>query len=204
MSTPSAKTSLTGARRLGGRLGWLAGSSLAVSLFLSGGPGCFLQDPLQRAEVEALGPEDPAVAVGPLHRPGQPCAACHRSDGPASPFVAAGTIYRDPVTTIAVADVEVLLIDSLRKSFTTKTNCVGNFYVRPGEFRAVSPFWTSVQLGEFPFEMESPIHREASCAKCHFDPAGVASAGHVFIADDETTFASIPLRPCGPGDGVSR
>lgn len=177
---------------------------LAVVLAVGLGPGCFLQDPLHRAEVESLGPEDPTVAVGPLHRAGQPCAACHWSEGPASPFVVAGTIYRDPVTTMAVADADVVLVDSLGTSFTTKTNCVGNFYVRPAEFRPVFPLWTSVQLGQFPFKMASPIHREASCAKCHFDPAGAATAGHVFVADDETTFASIPMRACGPADEVGR
>ena len=164
----------------------------------------FLADPLHRAEMESLGPEVPGVDRGPLHRPGQPCAACHRPDGTAPPYVAAGTVYRDPVEKVAVADAEVVLTDSVGTVFTIKTNCVGNFYVKPSEFKAVPPFWTSVQLGPFPFEMASPIHREASCAKCHTDPVGPAAAGPIFVPDDEGTFSSIILRPCGPEDAVIR
>jgi hypothetical protein len=116
----------------------------------------------------------------------------------------AGTVYRDPWATIAVADAVVDLIDSVGNPFTTKTNCVGNFYVQSWEYRPVPPFWASVQLGEFPWKMASPIHREASCASCHLDPVGPASAGHIFVTDDDTTFSSVPLRPCGPADGITR
>lgn len=179
---------------------------LACGGMLACGGSDFLRDPLLDAEVAALGPEDPAVLIGPLHRPGQPCAACHRPDGVAGAYVVAGTVYRDPLATIGVADVAVALIDSNGRTFTTTTNCVGNFYVRPSEFSPKPPMWVSVQVTAipFPFKMESPIHREASCAACHFDPAGPNSAGHLFVADDPTTFASIPLRPCGSADGVSR
>jgi hypothetical protein len=181
--------------------GWLA---LGICVAAACGDEGFLGDPLHRAEMRSLGPEDPGVAPGPLHRPGQPCAACHRPDGTAPPYVAAGTVYRDPAEKIAVADAEVVLTDSVGTVFMIKTNCVGNFYVRPSEFKAALPFWTSVQLGPFPFEMASPIHREASCAKCHYDPVGPASAGHIFVTDDESMFSSIVLRPCGPEDAVIR
>ena len=177
---------------------------LLVALSLWVGCDNFLDDPLHRSEMEALGPEDPAVAVGPLHRAGQPCGACHRPDGVAGSFLAAGTIYRDPVSAVGVGDAEVVLIDSAGSQFSIKTNCVGNFYVRASEFQPVLPFWTSVQLGEFPYKMASPIHREVSCAKCHFDPAGPASAGHVFVADDETTFSTIPVRSCDASDQQAR
>jgi hypothetical protein len=177
---------------------------LAVAL-VSGCTGGDFLDPLHSAEVAALGPETAGVPEGPLHRPGQPCAACHGGDGPGKPqMVAAGTVYRDPLQTIAVADTVVVLIDAAGKTFMTTTNCVGNFYVKSSEFQPTPPMWTSVQLGEFPWKMESPIHREASCAKCHFDPVGPSSAGHLFVTDDETTFSSIPVRPCGSADGVSR
>ena len=171
-------------------------------------PGCGnyspLGDPIHDAEREALGPEDPNVPEGPLHRPGQPCAVCHR-DGAEDPvFVFAGTVYRDPMEKISVADATVLLTDAAGHTFMTKTNCVGNFYVKANEFVPTWPVWTSVQRIEFPWTMESPIHREASCAKCHYDPAGAASAGHVFVTDDETTFASITSRPCGASDGIAR
>lgn len=178
---------------------------VAACVLLAGcGDDGFLADPLHRSEMERLGPEDPAVARGPLHRPGQPCGACHRPDADAPDYLVAGTIYRDPVASIGVADAEVVLTDSAGKTFTIKSNCVGNFYVRPNEFPAVFPLWVSVQLGEFPFKMASPIHREASCAACHSDPVGPASAGHVYVTDDETMFSSIPVRPCGPEDAKVR
>jgi hypothetical protein len=164
----------------------------------------FLQDPIQRARIDALGPEDPAVKVGPLHRPGQSCAVCHQSGGTAESYMAAGTVYRDPVGLVPVADVAVVLIDAAGKTFTTTTNCAGSFYVKSSEFQPEYPFWVSIQLGEFPWKMDSPIHREASCTECHFDPAGPSTAGHVFLTDDDTSFAMIPLRPCGPQDESSR
>jgi hypothetical protein len=171
-------------------------------------PGCGgfnpLGDPVQDAERDALGPEAPNVPKGPLHRAGQPCAVCHREGGEDPTFVFAGTVYRDPMETIAVADAMVVLTDAAGHTFMTTTNCVGNFYVETGEFVATPPVWASVQRIDFPWKMESPIHREASCAKCHYDPIGPASAGHLFVTDDETTFASIPTRDCTAADGTTR
>ena len=191
--------------RLAGRVIWGASLPCAIVMALgSCGAPDFLQDPLERAKVAALGPEDPAIPVGPLHRAGQPCAVCHRAGGLASPHTASGTVYRDPLARIAVADVAVTLRDASGRTFTTKTNCAGSFYVKDTEFAPTYPLWVSVQLGEFPWEMSSPIHREASCAACHVDPAGPTSAGHVFLTNDDTMFATIPLRPCMAQDSVSR
>lgn len=163
-----------------------------------------LGDPVQDAERQALGPEAPNVPQGPLHRAGQPCAVCH-SEGEEDPtFAFAGTVYRDPIEKIAVADAMVVLTDAAGHTFMTTTNCVGNFYVKTGEFAPTPPVWASVQRIDFPWKMESPIHREASCAKCHYDPIGPASAGHLFVTDDETTFASIPSRECTAADGTTR
>ena len=84
----------------------------------------------------ALGPEAPNVPKGPLHRAGQPCAVCHRDGGEDPTFVFAGTVYRDPVEKIAVADAKVVLTDAAGHTFMTTTNCVGNFYVKTSEFSA--------------------------------------------------------------------
>ena len=178
----------------------LAVSSLA--------PGCAwfdpFGDPVPDAERAALGPEDPNIPKGPLHRAGQPCAVCHYEGGENPTFVFAGTVYRDPKAKIAVADAMVVLTDAAGHTFMTTTNCVGTFYVKTGEFQPTPPVWTSVQRIDFPWKMESPIHREASCSKCHYDPVGPASAGHLFVTDDETTFASIPSRDCTAADGRTR
>jgi hypothetical protein len=161
-------------------------------------------DPIEDADVAALGPEAPNVPIGPLHRPGQPCAVCHREGGKAPAFAFAGTVYRDPVEKVAVADATVMLTDAAKHTFMTTTNCVGNFYVKASEFQPTPPVWTSVQRIDFPWNMDSPIHREASCAACHFDPAGSASAGHLFVTDDPTTFSQISPRSCGAADGTPR
>jgi hypothetical protein len=180
-------------------------ASLAAASWLAGcGEPQFLQDPLERSEIAALGPESPTVPAGPLHRPGQPCAVCHRDGGTATAYSAAGTVFRDPLSTVPVADVAVVFTDSAGQRFSTKTNCVGNFYLRPSELTPVFPMWVFVQFGPFPWTMDSPIHREASCAACHFDPAGPASAGHVFLTDDVTSLISDPVRACTPEDGTSR
>ena len=67
--------------------------------------------------------------------PGQPCAVCHRDGGEDPTFVFAGTVYRDPVEKIAVADAKVVLTDAAGHTFMTTTNCVGNFYVKTSEFQ---------------------------------------------------------------------
>jgi hypothetical protein len=187
------------------------GTNVLIAFLLAASPiapGCAgfdpFGDPVQDAERAGLGPEAPNVPQGPLHRPGQPCAVCHYEGGEDPTFAFAGTVYRDPVEKIAVADAMVVLTDAAGHTFMTTTNCVGNFYVKTGEFQATPPVWASVQRIEFPWKMESPIHREASCAKCHYDPAGPASAGHLFVTDDETTFASIPSRECTAADGTTR
>ncbi len=178
---------------------------LAASSIASGCAGFDpFGDPIQDAERDALGPEAPNVPQGPLHRAGQPCAVCHREGDEDPTFAFAGTVYRDPVEKIAVADAMVVLTDAAGHTFMTTTNCVGNFYVKTGEFQSTPPVWASVQRIDFPWKMESPIHREASCAKCHYDPVGPASAGHLFVTDDETTFASIPSRECTAADGITR
>lgn len=177
---------------------------VAAWLTLAIASGCAGFDPLVDAEMAALGPEAPGVPEGPLHRPGQPCGVCHREGGEDPVFAYAGTVYRDPIEKIAVPDATVVFIDAGGRTFTTTTNCVGTFYVKRGEFLATPPVWVSVQRIEFPWKMESPIHREVSCAKCHYDPLGPASAGHVYVTDDETTFASIPTRACTPADGTPR
>ena len=184
------------------------GTTVLVACLLAASSGCAgfdpFGDPVLDAERDALGPEAPNVPQGPLHRAGQPCAVCHHEGGEDPTFAFAGTVYRDPMEKIAVADAMVLLTDDAGHTFMTTTNCVGNFYVKTGEFQATPPVWASVQRIDFPWKMESPIHREASCAKCHYDPIGPASAGHLFVTDDETTFASIPSRECTAADGTTR
>jgi hypothetical protein len=85
-----------------GVMNGLVGLLLLPTLAAAVGCGNFdpFSDPILDADKAALGPEDPNVPEGPLHRAGQPCAVCHRDGGEDPTFVFAGTVYRDPVETI--------------------------------------------------------------------------------------------------------
>ena len=158
-------------------------------------------DPENARAVDALGPEDPQVPKGPLHRPGQPCLLCHGADRDAPIFSVAGTIYRDNTSAVPLSDAEILLIDSAARRFTAHANCVGNFYVRPGEFEPVWPFWVAIRQGANDTTMASPVHREGSCATCHFEPAGPDTAGRVYLTSDDLIVPMIPTRACRPDEG---
>jgi hypothetical protein len=180
----------------------MSGSVLAITLLglvTSGCDGSILTlDPVQKAMRERLGPENPAVRIGPLHRPGQPCSLCHTGSGDAPAFSVSGTVYRDNQSAVALADVIVQMIDIQGAKFSTRTNCAGNFWLTPREFAPRWPVWVTLELGENKIDMESPIGREASCAACHLDPPGQASAGRVFLTDDPVVVPTITPRPCNP------
>jgi len=158
-------------------------------------------DPEHQLAIEALGPEDPKVPVGPLHRPGQPCMLCHDVGAGAATFNIAGTVFRDNTSTTPLTDADVLLVDSAANRFTAHSNCVGNFYVRASEFEPVWPFWVTVRQGSNDSAMASPVHRERSCAACHFNPVGPRTAGQVYLTSDDFVVPMIPVRACRPNEG---
>lgn len=124
------------------------------------------------------------MPVGPLHRPNQPCVLCHREGGLAEPYSVAGTVYFEKGSDKAAAGAEVVLLDDKGRKHTARTNCAGNFFVRPGSFTPHYPLWATLRVGDFTRDMESAIFREASCAGCHSTPAAPHSAGPVFVTDD--------------------
>jgi hypothetical protein len=140
-------------------------------------------DPLRENAVEALGGEQPGVAPGPLHRPGQPCAVCHSEEGDAPAFVLAGTVFRTP-TSGPLAGATVRFIDATGAQYATRSNCVGNFFVRKAEFDPKRPLWVKIEHEGKSIEMRSAIFREASCAACHEDPPRPDKVGRVYGAED--------------------
>src|SRR5438552_16958685 len=76
---------------------WLSRIALATCLLGTAGLGGSANlNPVHRAGVNNLGPErdDLYPPESEFHRPGEPCALCHSSDGPAdNEFVLAGTIF---------------------------------------------------------------------------------------------------------------
>jgi len=141
-------------------------------------------DPVREEAIAALGGEAAGVEPGPLHRPGQPCLVCH-DGGEVSAFSVAGTVYARAEGTVPVAKVTVELLDADARLFKAVTNCAGNFFVRPDQFQPRYPLWVTLAVGEERLDMESPVFRDGSCASCHGDPKGPASAGHAYFLLDE-------------------
>lgn len=181
--------------------------SLLVGLALLALVGACGDKELAR-EVDAQGNEVAGVPRGPLHRAGQRCAACHRDGGEAGahPFSLAGTVFAQPARQVGVADVEILLSDSDGSKFVARTNCVGNFFVRPEEWQPHYPVIVDVQKNGVRREMSSVIGRADDCATCHkvavTDP--FADVGHVYLfGTDEPGLPdgdpSCPVDPVRPG-----
>lgn len=146
--------------------------------FLAALPGC--EDPVSAEAMAALGPEDPAVPPGPLHRPGQPCLVCH--DGAAArAFSLGGTVFWGPDSDVPAPATEVLVIDDAGVRFTAVTNCAGNFLVRREEYEPIYPLWVALRRGSASIEMDSPVRGDGSCAGCHGLDPGPSSAGRVYL-----------------------
>ncbi len=168
----------------------LAGATVALALALA---SC--GDPVHDDAIAALGPEAPNVPPGPLHRPGQPCAACHRDGGPAVPFSLAGTVYATATSPKPAANVTVMIFDATLALTTFTTNCAGNFFARASDYAPKFPIWATLRAGRIQRDMDSPAYREGSCAACHTASVGPASAGPVYLIDDPGT-QSLPPGQC--------
>jgi len=171
----------------------LARSRLLDALLLALLVAC--GDPVHDDAVAALGPETPGVEKGPLHRPGQPCVLCHSAAGGQQPFVLAGTVYVSADSRTPIDGAQVKVIDSLNHELVTSTNCAGNFFIRQQDFSPTAPLWINMRRDAVLRVMNTPIYREGSCAGCHFDPQGPASAGHVYLIDDPTV-EKAPVSQC--------
>jgi hypothetical protein len=136
-------------------------------------------DPVQSTRIEALGSERSGVAKGPLHRPGQPCVLCHDGSGPRA-FSVAGTVYSADGSSAAAAGVRVELTDSTGATFTTASNCAGNFFVEPADFTPLYPMWVALETAGERIEMDTPVARDGSCASCHARESSAASPGVVY------------------------
>ncbi len=160
-------------------------------------------DPVHAQQVQDLGPEDPAVAPGPLHRPGQPCTVCHSTEGPASSiFTVAGTVFDSPEGPGAPG-VEVRMDDSKRSSLANlgklTTNCAGNFFVRPFQWTPIFPIIVAIQSSGRTRAMQGHVSREGSCSACHKTRAFVDSAGRIQLSDLKREAAPLPQR-CQDGE----
>lgn len=143
--------------------------------------GC--ADPVHDDIVRSLGPEDPNVGPGPLHRPGQPCLACHGTEGPASQFSVGGTVYAVRDQPNAAAGALVQTEDIGGNYWTVQTNEVGNFYVAEHDYAPVFPIKLTVLTADLTVsqQMQTYAARDGSCADCHLNPRSRSSVGPVYL-----------------------
>ena len=141
-------------------------------------------DQVHAQDVAALGPESPGVAKGPLHRPGQPCLACHGGSGPASAqFSVGGTVYLTQGGGAPAPGTQVMIEDIDGQVWTVTANAAGNFFVTVSDFAPHYP--TQMQVtssdGSVSQQMLTHVGRDGSCADCHTPTAEPTSPGPVYL-----------------------
>ena len=124
------------------------------------------RDPALDDKINNLGKETSGIPVGEYHRAGQACAACHVDGGPAGskPFTVAGTVFAGTNRLVGVASVTIALRDSENTTppNEVKTNCVGNFFIRPQDWQPKFPITVAISKG-VARKMNTVIGRAASC-----------------------------------------
>ena len=153
-----------------------------LALAVGSGSACGM-DPVHDGAVAAQGKETTGVPIGEFHRAGQPCVVCHEEHGPASSslFTVAGTIFAGPNGTVGVDAASVQMTDAKGSKYEAKTNCVGNFFVKPSQWDPAFPILVRVTKGAAKRSMKSAIGREPSCSNCH-----------VRVIDDNNQYGSMP------------
>jgi hypothetical protein len=144
--------------------------------------GCV--DETHDLQVQALGGEDPNVPTGPLHRPGQPCLACHGGSGPAHfHMTIGGTVYAYGNQTTPAVGATVVIEDIAGAFGTAMSNQAGNFFIAASEWQPTFPIIVpQVTLGAVSQQMQTHVGRDGSCATCHFDPPGPACQGRIYVS----------------------
>jgi hypothetical protein len=161
---------------------------LMVSAFFM---GC--DDPYKDNLIEELGEEQSGFSPSEIHRPGQPCLACHseyQGDEPLMTF--GGTLFAEPVSgvdLVLVAGFIVRLIDTRGKTIDVKTNKCGNFFLTQDQFEPEYPVRAEIFGPQSPGSdsivqlrtMSSRISRDGSCGTCHIHPASPYSPGVAYV-----------------------
>lgn len=149
-------------------------------------------DPYRDRLIDGLPDEEPNFAPNELHRPGQPCLACHSTYGGETPYSVAGTLF----TTAKLDELPAMLQgytvrvhDSEGRSKDAVSNACGNFFITRDEWEPAFPLLVEILSGEVggtdplvPVStMGSRIAREGSCAGCHLGRPSPLSPGFVSI-----------------------
>ncbi len=172
--------------RLSLRARGIVATTLAVlTLGLATALAASCGNPVVDDKIAALGGEQPGVAQGAFHRPGQPCLLCHSKYYGAKPeFAVAGTVFADLKSFNTVENVDVVLTDAIGDTHTATTNCIGNFFITTDTWNPQFPIAAEIRYpvydaqGEMTKDdqgnpirkvkaMGSYINRDGSCASCH-------------------------------------
>jgi hypothetical protein len=94
--------------------------------------------------------------------------------------------------TRALSGAVVTLTDAKKSVHRLTTNRTGNFLVDASTWQPVYPMLVSLSYGGVTVDMKTQVGRDGSCADCHTDPPGPASAGHIYLVVDP---ASLPVGP---------
>jgi hypothetical protein len=141
-------------------------------------------DPVHRDAVANLGPEDPSVAPGPFHRPGQRCTTCHGGDGPAeSEFSVAGTIFAVRNGSSPVPNAVVTVTDALGVTRKLPSNEAGNFFVRKRDWDPAFRLHVVVEADDIRKEMATSIGRDGACATCHSEGGDATFMPGVYLRE---------------------
>jgi len=100
---------------------------------------------------------------GPGMRPGEDCLFCHSASGGATPWNAAGTIFRQADGGQGFEGAQVHLTDSNGFSVSLRTNEAGNFYTRENLRFPVTP---CIEANSKTICQQSPLAK-GSCNTCH-------------------------------------
>jgi hypothetical protein len=145
--------------------------------------GC--ADPVHDAAVDALGPEIAGVPKGPDHRPGQPCLTCHGGNGPAAFVMSFGaTVFLHLSNKAPAAGATVRVVDAEQRTYETRTNSVGNFWIPESAFQPSFPVNSAVTLGRYSRVMRTTMRLDGSCNTCHSGNESSGSPGHVWVLPD--------------------
>jgi hypothetical protein len=164
---------------------------IIVSLIALAAVAC--SDPLRDENIALLGDEDPNFPPSEIHRPGQPCVACHSEYEGAEPIMSiGGTLFTDPSVNdgelILVPDHTIRIIDSEGKIIELRTNRCGNFFIARDTFDPAFPLRAELRGPGMEDNSTTPINamasrigREGSCGSCHAYPASSLSPGVVYV-----------------------
>ncbi len=166
---------------------------LPLALLLAA--GC-RNDPVPQAIIDDL-PEETGEPSA-VHRPGQPCLACHTDyEGAAPKLAVGGTVYALDATGAAkpAAGVLVTINDSAGDSRSACTNAAGNFFIEQGDWSDIT-FPLKVRAGTR--AMRSLIGRDGSCASCHKLPSSESLVPGTGAGRDSSGIVLVDEGPADP------